>query len=410
MGQSSVLWWDVTSATTLAVEPNWGSVLSQIHVRVTPTQTTTYTLTLNGSITAQVTVTVLPGAFTPTGSMTGPRTSHTATLLPSGQVLIVGGVDASNYFVLAGAELYDPSAGTFAPTGSMAVARGEHTATLLGNGKVLIAGGYDSDEDSLASAELYDPSAGTFAPTGSMSVGRWAHTATLLDNGKVLVAGGCDARSGMHATPSAELYDPSAGTFAPVGNMSEGRYLHTATRLGNAQVLIAGGFDKQVAPYGGVEVSSADIYDPAARTFTATASMTSERAGHAATLMNDGRVLITGGGRGGATMSASAELYDPAAGAFAATGDMTDARAYHTATLLGNGKVLVAGAGWRTLQGADLYDPVAGAFATTGLMSAARGLHTATLLPSGQVLVAGGSDHDTVFASAELYDSTRDHL
>jgi hypothetical protein len=398
----------VTGATTLALEPSYGSMLSETYEWVTPTQTTTYTLTLNGSITAQVTVTVRPGAFTPTGSMTQPRTRHTATLLPSGQVLIAGGGYRA-YDSLASAELYDSSAGTFAPTGSMAVGRQVHTATLLGNGKVLIVGGYDSNHDSLASAELYDPSAGTFAPTGSMSVGRWAHTATLLDNGKVLVAGGCDAGAEiLHAASSAELYDPSTGTFAPVGNMTVGRYLHTATSLGNGKVLIAGGFERQVAPVGG-EVSSAELYDSAARTFTATASMTSERAGHAATLMNDGRVLITGGS-GGGTMTASAELYDPAAGAFAATGDMTDARASHTATLLGNGEVLVAGEGWRTLQGADLYDPVAGVFATTGLMTAARGLHTATLLPSGEVLVAGGSDHDTVFGSAELYDSTRDHL
>jgi hypothetical protein len=178
--------------------------------------------------------------------------------------------------------------------------------------------------------------------------------------------------------------------------------------LGNGKVLIAGGFERQVAPVGG-KVSSAELYDSAARTFMATATMTTERELHTATLLGDGRVLITGGS-GGGTMLASAELYDPAAATFAATGDMTDARASHTATLLGNGKVLIAGAGWRTLQGADLYDPVAGVFTTTGLMTAARGLHTATLLPSGEVLVAGGSDHDTVFGSAELYDWARDHL
>ena len=85
--------------------------------------------------------------------MTTARGGHTATLLPNGTVLIVGGFDGTRD--LASAELYDPSVGTFAATARMSVARELHTATLLGNGTVLIVGGYNGTND-LASAELYE--------------------------------------------------------------------------------------------------------------------------------------------------------------------------------------------------------------------------------------------------------------
>src|ERR1700683_3382482 len=108
-------------------------------------------------------------------------------------------------FFAAGAAALAQSTGTFAPTGSMTIARSGHTATLLPNGKVLIAGGYTGSVQ-LASAELYDP--GTFAPTGDMTTPRAGNTAVLLPNGKVLIAGGL----------SAELYDPSTGTFTATGD------------------------------------------------------------------------------------------------------------------------------------------------------------------------------------------------
>ena len=97
--------------------------------------------------------------------------------------------------------------GTWSQAGSMATARAEHTATLLPNGKVLVAGGVADNNEAvaLASAELYDPSTGTWSATGAMTTPRSQHTATLLANGKVLVTGGL-LTDGV--TSSAVLYDP----------------------------------------------------------------------------------------------------------------------------------------------------------------------------------------------------------
>jgi Galactose oxidase, central domain len=113
-------------------------------------------------------------------------------------------------------------AGTFSATGNMLTARASQTATLCPNGKVLIAGGISQPlaAQGLSSAELYDPTAGTFSATGSMSVPRISHTATLLPDGRVLITGGFagfanQAIAGVTAT--AELYDPGTGTFMPTG-------------------------------------------------------------------------------------------------------------------------------------------------------------------------------------------------
>jgi hypothetical protein len=245
--------------------------------------------------------------FTPTGTMTTGRTGHAATLLPKGQVLITGGSVDDGWTSLASAELYDPASGAFTATAPMIAARQLHTATLLPSGEVLVAGGQGSrhpDANALASAELYDPTSGTFTATGSLATARQDHSATLLPSGKVLIAGGMPY-SGIGAFASAELYDPASGTFMSAGAMTAARYSHTATLLPNGKVLIVGGGDH--ANYAD-ESSSAEQYDSAMGDFTATGTMTIPRLGHTATLLPSGKVLVAGGGSAAGVVS-SAEIY-----------------------------------------------------------------------------------------------------
>ncbi len=247
---------------------------------------------------------------------------------------------------------------------------------------------------------------GIFVATGSMTTRRFDHTATLLGNGKVLLVGGQYTYNCCNFLASAELYDPVSGTFSATGSMSTVRVGHAATLLNNGKVLIAGGGTTSW-PYG--PLATAELYDPDTGTFALTAgSMTTARSIHAAVLLQDGRVLLVGGqacslpGCG----LASAEIYDPASGTFTPTGGMSGVRQNPTATLLANGKVLIAGGDNEGpyLASAELYDPVSGTFTLTSSMSTPRNQRTTTLLNSGQVLMVGGHNGSSPIASAEFYD------
>lgn len=227
------------------------------------------------------------GKWTGTGHMTTGRFSDTATLLTSGplagQVLVVGGCCTSTGAPLASAELYNPHTGRWTSTGSLATGRQNHAATLLPSGKVVVTGGMGNHGKPLASAQVYDPATQRWTATGNMTTARYAQTATLLPNGEVLVAGGA-------VTASAEVYNPATARFTATAAMTAIRIGSTATLLRNGMVLVAGGSD-----LAGTPLPSAELYDPATRTWTATANMAHAREGFTATLLGDGRVLAAGG-------------------------------------------------------------------------------------------------------------------
>ena len=244
----------------------------------------------------------------------------------------------------------------------------------------------------LASAQAVAPS---WNITGNLNTGRVNHTATLLQNGKVMVAGGSNYYSGGGVLKSAELYDPSTGTWSYTGNLNTSRYNHAATLLPNGKVLVAGGYDGRPPNI----LNSAELYDPATGTWSLTGSLNTPRAGWlTATLLLNGKVLVVGGVNNNGVLTNSAELYDPATGMWTSTGNLNTDHLTHTATLLSNGKVLVAGVStlvddfFNFVNSAELYDSTTGMWSNTGSLNTARLLHTATLLPNGKVLFAGGDD------------------
>lgn len=287
------------------------------------------------------------GVWTVTGSMNSARACHTATLLNDGRVLVVG---ASND---AQAEIYNPTTGTWTITGSIHINRSDHAATLLSNGKVLISGGWVLGAVTNIS-EIYDPSTETWAITGSMHTKRSNHTMTLLQNRMILAVGGSDPCCSA-AISSAEIYNPDAGVWTITGSMHTAHGWHTATLLPNGLVLVVGGLS-----YNNSEalVKSAELYDPSVGTWAITGLMNTARCNHTATLLVNGMVLVAGGSNESwmGTTIGSVEIYNPSNGIWTTTTSMNTWRGWHTATLLSSGAVLMTGGySGNDLASAEIY-------------------------------------------------------
>jgi Kelch motif len=298
---------------------------------------------------------------------------QTATVLPDGRVLAVGGQGSK-------AELFSPATGAWRAAVSMNRPRAYATATLLPGGKVLVAGGFDGTAY-LASAELYDPATNRWTLTGTMTVARLQHSATLLAGGKVLIAGGKVPGSYYtNPTATAELYDPATGTFTATGAMSQPRSVFTLTLLLDGTVLAA-------------EWGPTDLYDPATGTFTPTALLPTDIDAYSAVRLNDGRVLAVGGARGS---TSAATIYHPATH-LAGRGQpqLRPLRRPWNEVLLADGRVLVVGGFGCCVYNphvAEVWDPAAGFWTLTGPMANARGTTFGTVrLNDGRILVNGGS-------------------
>jgi hypothetical protein len=239
-------------------------------------------------------------------------------------------------------------------------------------------------------------------PAGKLIKPRAYHTATRLLDGRVLLAGGEAALDGggYEFTASCEIYDPATNTWSATGSLNEGRDFHQAVLLADGRVMVAAGLDIQI-------LKSVEIYDPATGTWSYTQSMLNPPGGNLV-LLADGRVLAAGGKKQSATRC---QLYDPATGKWSLTGSLNIGRNFLHLTRLLDGRVLVVG-GIEPLnpgyvRECELYDPVSGTWSLTGSLNQSHANFEQTLLADGRVLIAGGLVGDTNPSRiVEIFDPT----
>jgi len=327
-----------------------------------------------------------------------PRAHHTATLLPDGRILLVGGSQSSNEHLVE-VEIFDPASGSITQVAPLHTARRDHSATLLLDGRVLVVGGSSQPRQWLEDAELYNPAEDTWMVVPPLYSHGVQHTATLMKDGRVLVVGGC-IDSGV-CTDRVEIFDPQTNSWAEASPLESSRASHSAVLLEDGRVLVAGGGGGESgAPAGG----DALLYDPQTNTWKATGAMVIPRVFAQSVRLTDGRVLAVGGRTLDTepvqTVLNGAELFDPATNTWTAVSSLREPRMGFALLLRADGQVLAIGGTreyseeeWTArslIREIESYDPALNHWHVVGRLPQAVAYATTTLLPDGRLWVAGG--------------------
>lgn len=351
-----------------------------------------------------------PTGFRDTGALSHPRRNFTLTKLADGRVIAIGGDIVSDVpTMIAEVELYDPVTETWTDAAPLPEPRANHQATLLVDGHVLVTGGgptsiigLPSGPGSVATAVLFDPVQNAWTPTGAMNTPRAAHQAARLSDGRVLVVGGgTDQSAGTCApqypdctvpvaTNTAEVWDPASGEFTNTPLLATARFSFTLTALASGELLAVGGVDTN-------STKSTELLEQATLAWTSVGDLNADRFYHGGTLLPSGSVLVAGGKKANVSPLSSAELYDPAQKSFALTAQIDPPRTSPILVTLPSGRALIAG-GYNQLENAPLdvaalFDEsvAGGTWTAIEPLGTARSLEAGVLLDSGKLLVCGGT-------------------
>ena len=275
--------------------------------------------------------------------------------------------------------------------GSLNEARARHTATVLADGRVLIAGGGSTGTQGLATVEVYVPEAGDFDPLGRLKVPRVDHAATLLDDGRVLITGGYGKGKKSRSPATAEVFDPTTGTSQLVGKLRQPRSGHAATLLEDGRVAVVGGYDER-----GKARRAIEVYDPRTERFRSTARLVAPAHRPLTSRLQDGRLLVV--------HSAGSILIEPDAAGNELVGGVPQPTYATTATLLDDGRVFVVGSDEDGSASVHVFDPATNEFAAAEPLTLTTVAPMASLLLDGLVLVVGGFGCQQALDTAEIWD------
>lgn len=367
------------------------------------------------SVTMAPRVAVADGTWSPAADMGAWHSVHTSVLLQDGRVAVIGTSDYGPSDPRAGEggyiEVYDPANDAWQlplphpcdglETCHNALSNFAGTATLLDDGTVLIAGGTADGDTGTSRAWIFDPDQGSLTETGFLAGffggPRFHHTATKLQNGRVFIAGGqgVDAGPGEGSDFTAEIYDPATGEWTLVAPMSASRTRPESVRLDDGRVLVVGG-------------GSAEIYDPSIDAWTDAGTLGSDAGDVNFGLVKTdaGEIFVVGGsvGTGGTT---AVEQFDPASSSWQPVASMNHPRSFHVTVALTDGKVLAAGGHPVESNGtAEVYDPETNQWSTTPPLNVRRDWSAATRMPDGRVLVSGTLVPQDLGHTAEIFSQS----
>jgi hypothetical protein len=344
--------------------------------------------------------TIAPGP-----TMNDTRYDAASALLPNGNLLIAGGGSSAGPF-LDTIDIYRYKTDDFVPAANLPTMnslRANETATTLPNGEILIAGGAVDGTTWTNTTDIFDPYTRKITVGPPMNNQREGATAALLPNGWVIIAGGRDTTNVLNTV---DIYHPVTNKITVGPPMNAARYDCASVVLPNGTLMIYGGFG---GVNQGTPLASTEIFNPTLKKWaSAPPTMMDARGGARATLLTNGKVLITGGTNGTTGVVSTTEIYHPVKRTFTAGPDMSDPRKFHTQIRLANGQVLIAGGysdntGINLLNTTDIYHPVTNKITVGPPLTDARGLATGALFPNHKALVAGGSNGSTILDTTDLY-------
>jgi hypothetical protein len=351
-----------------------------------------------------------------TGSMTVAHWADAAWRRPDTRVMAVGGCALASCpqsfskapcsQVIASTDVWDPPTGTWTSGPPLITGRYLFSGVPLPSGDMLVAGGCTTTTcgTTTSLAERFSVGSSKWVAAGTLSSPRANTMATALPSGDVILAGGCDTA----CTSDTERWSPATNRWKAVSPLASARGFGTATSTSDGRFLVTGGC---ADPACATVLDDAVIYDPTADTWSPAGTMSSARAGHTATLLPDGSVLVAGGCQEAtcASTQSSVDLWSAGpgpGGTFSPAPPMTGARHHHTATLLDIGEVLVAGGAYgtgATIPSSEVYLPIARKWIGTTAMLMSRAYHVGVELSDGRVVVAGGCNPETCIPFAEVF-------